>query len=59
MYSVVLCNPFCLVERGGEKEGGGYEGGLHGLISYMDIQSKCRHLKNLPVNGLCSRSLSV
>jgi len=31
----------------------------HGLINYIDTNAKCRHLKNLPVTGLCGRCLSV
>jgi hypothetical protein len=30
---------------------------LHGLINYKDTKIKCRHLKDLPVKGLCSRCL--
>ncbi len=30
----------------------------HGLIN-MGTKAKCRHLKNLPVKGLCGRCLSV
>ncbi len=25
-----------------------------GLINYVDTKAKCRHLKNLPVKGLCA-----
>jgi hypothetical protein len=25
----------------------------HGLENYKDTKEKCRHLKNLPVKGLC------
>ena len=28
------------------------------LINYIDTKAKCRHLKNLPVKGLCGRTLS-
>ncbi len=31
----------------------------HGLIHYIDTKAKCRHLKKLPVKGLCGRCLSV
>ncbi len=27
----------------------------HRLINYIDTEAKCRHLKNWPVRGLCSR----
>ncbi len=27
----------------------------HGLINYKDTKEKCRHLKNLPVKGLCGK----
>jgi hypothetical protein len=30
----------------------------HGLIYYTGTKAKCRHLKNWPVLGLCSRCLS-
>jgi hypothetical protein len=33
-------------------------GPLHGLINYKDTKAKCRHLKNLPVKGLCGKRLS-
>ncbi len=29
----------------------------HGLIYFIDTKAKCRHLKNWPVKGLCSRCL--
>jgi hypothetical protein len=38
--------------------GQGAEGGVHGLINYKDTNAKYRHLKNLPVKGLCGRCLS-
>jgi hypothetical protein len=31
---------------------------LHGQITYIDTKAKCRHLKNLPVKGLCGMCLS-
>ncbi len=30
----------------------------HGLLNYIDTKAKCRHLKNGPVKGVCSRCLS-
>ncbi len=32
---------------------------MHGQINIIDTKAKCRHLKNLPVKGLCGRCLSV
>jgi hypothetical protein len=32
---------------------------LHGLINYIDSNAKCRHLKNLPLKGLCDMCLSA
>jgi hypothetical protein len=31
---------------------------MHGLIYYINNKAKCRHLKNLPIKGLCGRCLS-
>jgi hypothetical protein len=25
------------------------------MINYLDTKAKCRHLKNIPVKGLCGR----
>jgi hypothetical protein len=36
----------------------GHGGPLQGLINYWDTKSKCRHLNNWPVKGLCTRCLS-
>ncbi len=34
------------------------KGGSHGLINFIDTNAKCRHLKKLPVKGLCGSCLS-